>query len=115
MGAIDLKPLIGRLNDVCRHALEAAAGLTLSRTHYNVELEHWLLKLLDSTDNDLAFILRQYDVDQRRLLTDLYRALDGFKTGNARAPGLTPEIVDSIKQAWMFASIEQGVQRIRSG
>ena len=45
---IELKPLIGRLNDVCRRALEAAAGLTLSRTHYNVEIEHWLIKLARS-------------------------------------------------------------------
>ena len=48
MAAVDLKSLVGRLNEACRRALEAAAGLTLSRTHYNVEIEHWLLKLLDS-------------------------------------------------------------------
>ena len=35
--AIELKPLIGRLNDVCRRALEAAAGVTALRTHYNVD------------------------------------------------------------------------------
>ena len=40
MAAIDLKQLIGRLDDTCRRAFEAAAGMTLSRTHYNVEVEH---------------------------------------------------------------------------
>ena len=40
MAAVDLKSLVGRLNETCRRALEAAAGLTLSRTHYNVEIEH---------------------------------------------------------------------------
>ena len=54
MATIDLKSLVGRLNEPCRRALEAAAGLTLSRTHYNVEIEHWLIKLLDSSDGDLA-------------------------------------------------------------
>ena len=52
MAAIDLKQLVGRLNDPCRRALEAAAGMTLSRTHYNVEIEHWLLTLVDRADGD---------------------------------------------------------------
>ncbi len=67
MAAIDLKALVGRLNEPCRRALEAAAGLTLSRTHYNVEIEHWLLKLADAADGDVAAILRHYEVDQGRL------------------------------------------------
>ena len=54
MAAIDLKSLVGRLDEPCRRALEAAAGLTLSRSHYNVEIEHWLLKLVDGTDGDIA-------------------------------------------------------------
>ena len=49
MAAIDLKALVGRFNEHCRRSLEAAAGLTLSRSHYNVELEHWLIKLADGT------------------------------------------------------------------
>src|SRR5713226_9728434 len=76
MAAIDLKALVGRLNEPCRRALEAAAGLTLSRTHYNVEIEHWLLKLADAADGDIAAILRHYEVDQGRFVVDLNRALD---------------------------------------
>ena len=104
MAAIDLKALVGRLNEPCRRALEAAAGLTLSRTHYNVEIEHWLLKLADAADGDIAAILRHYEVDQARLTIDLNRALDRMKTGNARAPSLSPEIVELAKQAWLMAS-----------
>src|SRR6201996_8582888 len=44
--SIELKPLIGRLNEVSRRALEGAAGLTALRTHYNVEIEHILIGLL---------------------------------------------------------------------
>ena len=115
MAAIDLKALVGRLNDHCRRALEAAAGMTLSRSHYNVELEHWLLKLADGTDTDIAAILRHYEADHGRLLTDLNRGLDRMKTGNARAPSLAPEIVEAAKQAYLFASIEHGLTRVRSG
>jgi type VI secretion system protein VasG len=115
MAAIDLKALVGRLNEPCRRALEAAAGLTLSRTHYNVEIEHWLIKLADAGDGDIAAILRHYEVDQARFTVDLNRALDRMKTGNARAPALSPEIVDLAKQAWLMASVEHGLSRVRSG
>ena len=65
MATIDLKSLVGRLNEPCRRALEAAAGLTLSRTHYNVEIEHWLLKLARCRRMATsAAILRHYEVDR---------------------------------------------------
>ncbi|MGH7064056.1 MAG: type VI secretion system ATPase TssH [Stellaceae bacterium] len=115
MAAIDLKSLIGRLNEPCRRALEAAAGLTLSRTHYNVEIEHWLLKLADAADGDVAAILRHYEIDQGRLTADLNRALDHMKTGNARAPSLSPDIIELVKQAWLLASVEHNAAKLRSG
>lgn len=115
MVSVDLKALVGCLNDACRSALEGAAGLTLSRSHYDIEIEHWLVKLTDGGSNDLAAILRHYDVDTGRFLTDLNRSLDRLKTGNARAPAMSPEIVDAMKQAWLFASVEQGRSQIRSG
>jgi type VI secretion system protein VasG len=33
---VDLRSLIGKLNDQTRNAVVAAAGLCLSRTHYDV-------------------------------------------------------------------------------
>jgi type VI secretion system protein VasG len=113
--AIELKPLIGRLNDVCRRALEAAAGITSLRTHYNVEIEHLLIGLLDRPDTDIAAILRKWEIEPARLLADLNRSLDRLKTGNARAPALSPDIVDIVKEAWLLASVEQGASRVRSG
>lgn len=115
MRAIELKPLIGRLNDVCRRALEAAAGATALRSHYNVEIEHMLVGLLDRTDTDIAAILRRWEIDPARVLTDVNRSLDRMKTGNARAPSLSPDIVEMVKDAWLLASVEHGASRVRSG
>ena len=56
----NLKALIEKLNDTTRQALEAAAGLCVARTHYDIEIEHYLLKALDGTDNDIAAILKHY-------------------------------------------------------
>ncbi len=115
MIAVDVRSLIGRLDEHCRRALEAAAGLTLSRTHYNVEIEHWLIKLAEGTDTDIAAILRHYDIDHGRFLSDLNKGLDKMKTGNSRAPGLAPDTVDLAKQAWLLASVEYNLSRLRSG
>jgi type VI secretion system protein VasG len=115
MASVDLKQLVGRMNDPCRRALEASAGLTLSRSHYNVEIEHLLLALADRTDNDCAAILKHYEVDMSRFAADLGKALDRMKTGNARAPSLSPEIVELAKQAWLLGSIELGAGKIRTG
>jgi len=108
MVTIDLKSLVGRLNETSRNALEGAAGLCLARTHFNVEIEHWLLKLLEVPDTDISAILSKFDVDLGRLQQDLNRELDRIKGGNTRAPALSPTIVDISKNAWMLASVEYG-------
>nr|WP_294553741.1 type VI secretion system ATPase TssH [uncultured Rhodopila sp.] len=115
MATIDLKSLVAKLDEHCRRALEGAAGLTLSRTHYNVEIEHWLLKLVDGNGTDIPLILRHYDIDEGRFRTDLNASLDKMRTGNARAPGLSPDIIELAKQAWLLASVEHGLARLRSG
>ena len=46
--SVSLKSMIGKLNDTCRGALEAAAGLCLTRTHYDVDIEHLFLKLCET-------------------------------------------------------------------
>jgi type VI secretion system protein VasG len=112
---INLKSLIGKLNDTSRRTLEGAAGLCLSRTNYNVEIEHWMLKILELNDSDIARLLRYYEIDQSRLARDVTKAVDRLKTGNSRPPALSPKIVDLVEQAWILASIEFGAPAIRTG
>jgi len=106
MITIDLKSLVGKLNEPCRNALEGAAGLCLSRTHYNVEIEHWLLKILEIPDSDVAAILEKFEINIGNVVRHLNRELDGIKAGNSRAPALSPTIVDLAKNAWILASVE---------
>jgi type VI secretion system protein VasG len=113
--SVSLKSLIGKLNDTCRNALEAAAGLCLARTHYDIDIEHLFLKLSEAQDADLQRLLRHYEIDHSRLSRDLTRALDRLKTGNARTPALSPRIPRLIADAWTLASIDFGAQRVRSG
>ena len=115
MASVNLKELIGRLNENCRRMLEGAAGLCLSRTNYNVEIEHLLLKLLEVPNTDLPLILRAFEIDPARLAADLTRSVDRMKTGNGRPPALSSNIVDIVREAWLLASIDYGEQAIRSG
>jgi len=78
---VNLRSLIGKLNDTTRNAVEASAGLCLSRTHYDVEIEHYLMKLLDSSSGDFACIAKQFGVDKARLSAELTRSLDKLKSG----------------------------------
>src|SRR5207253_6766624 len=112
---LNLQALVGKLNPACRRALEAAAGMCLSRTNYNVELEHWLLKLLEPSDTDLPRILQHYEVDKGKVSRELTRSLDQLKTGNARAPELSADILDLMREAWVLTSLEFLSSRIRSG
>src|SRR5207244_44962 len=106
MATVNLKSLVGKLNPLCRRALEGAAGLCLARTNYNVEIEHWLLKLLEAPDTDLARLLRHHEVDASRLERDLTVNVDRLKTGNSRAPALSPHLVDLTREGWLIASVE---------
>ena len=69
----NLKALIGKLEHSGASAMEGAAGFCLSRTHYDIEIEHYLMKLLDSTDDDFAKHRKAFwsrsPLDLRRILT----------------------------------------------
>ena len=112
---VNLKSLVGRLNDVCRGALEGAAGLCLSRTNYDVEIEHILAKILENDDTDLHKIARHYEVNIDRLSKDVTTSLDRLKTGNSRTPGLSDRLPRWFQDAWLLASVDFGAARVRSG
>ena len=115
MVQVNLKQLVGKLNNVNRQSMEAAAGFCLSRTNYNVEVEHWLLKLIESNNTDIVVALRHFGVDISRLAADLTAAIDRFKTGNSRSPTLSPDLVALIRNAWLIGSIDFGSRVARSG
>jgi type VI secretion system protein VasG len=113
--AINLKSLIGKLNDTTRNALESAAGLCVARRHYDVEVEHFMLKLLDQTEGDFARIASHFGVDKSRLTGELNRSLDKLKTGNARTPAISPHVVKMMTEAWTTGSIDFNAGQVRTG
>jgi type VI secretion system protein VasG len=113
--SLNLKALISKLDDAARSAFEAAAGLCMSRTNYEIEIEHYLTKALDSSDNDIAFILKQYGVDKTRLTNELQRSLDRLKRGNARGIEFSPSLAKMLTEAWTIATLDFDANEIRTG
>src|SRR5579871_1588671 len=109
------KFFFGKVNQTTRDALEAAVGLCASRTHYEVEVEHYLVKLLDETDSDLQRVLQHFGVDKSRLASELTRSLDRMKTGNGRGPVLSQMLVRMLTEAWLLGSVDYNAGQIRSG
>ncbi len=112
---IDLKSLIGKLNQTTRRALREAVALCKGQTHYEVEIEHLLFKLNELADGDFVPILRQFEVDSGRAAKQLTRSLDGFKRGNSRDPMLSPRVAELVREAWVLASVQLGASAVRSG
>jgi type VI secretion system protein VasG len=112
---VNIKSLVGKLNPTCTKALQDSLGLCVSRTNYNVEVEHWLFKLLEQANTDVAKIVRHYDAQINQINRELTKSLDQLKTGNARAPEFSIEILDLMREAWTLTSLEYNSYRIRSG
>src|SRR5688572_3695940 len=111
----ELKTLIGKLNPLCKRGLETAAALCVSQTHYNVEVEHLLLKLLDLPATDLSPVLRYYSVDQGELSRQLTQAMERFDRGNGRTPAMSPQILRLLREGWSVSSLVLESPAIRSG
>lgn len=112
---INLKSLMGKLTPTARRALESAAGLAVSRTHYEVEMEHWLGRMSEAPDGDVARILRHFEVQPDRFLQDLAGSLAEFKTGSGSRPNLTQSIEEIAREGWLLASVNYGSAAARTG
>ncbi|NTY35581.1 type VI secretion system ATPase TssH [Burkholderia diffusa] len=110
-----LKTLITKLNPLCRRATERAASACLARGHYEVDLEHLFLALLEEPAGDLPLALRASRVDPHALRADLERELTRLKTGNTRTPVFSVHLIALFEQAWLIASLDSQLGRIRSG
>jgi len=112
---LDLRKLFDRLSPFCRRALEGAAGQAVSRGHYEVTIEHLLLALVEAEEHDVPLILAAAGVEPGAVAQSLRRSIEVMRTGNAGRPVFSPLLVSLLSDAWLAASVELGLGRIRSG
>ena len=116
MIARDYAPYLRRLNETCAHALADAASLCETRAHRDIEVEHWLIKLLERGDGDLLVILRRYELDVDAIWSGLLSAIDRLPHDLRGKPGLSPRLGEWLEAAWLRASLDgrDGMSSIRS-
>ncbi len=110
----NLKTLISKLNDTTRRAAERAASLCMGRGHYEVDLEHLFLALLEQPQSDLVVLCRRFGVSATALQRDLESELLRFKTGNSRTPVFSSHLPVLLEHGWLIASLELPASGIRS-
>ncbi len=114
MAGLNIKSLVKKLNTTCQKRLEDAIGLCLARTNHDVEIEHWIVKLLEDSNSDIPIILSHFDIDPAIVQQDILKAIDKMRRGNNHAPGLSPYLVKLAKESWVTASVEFSVATGRS-
>ncbi|MCK5313000.1 MAG: type VI secretion system ATPase TssH [Desulfobacteraceae bacterium] len=112
---VDTKSLLLHLNDFCTNTLQTGAGLCVARTHYEVSVEHFILKLLEDSRSDLSMIFQQFEIEPGAVQKKIEAALEEFKAGNSGKPVFSPRLLDLFQDGWMIASIELEERKIRSG
>ena len=115
MTEISRAALFGRLAPRALRAIETATGFCRMRGNPYVELAHWLHVLVQDRDNDLAAVRTAFGIDDARLTEDLVAALDRLPRGASALQDFSPQIVETIEQGWMYASLLFEATRVRSG
>ncbi|WP_394144967.1 type VI secretion system ATPase TssH [Vibrio atypicus] len=112
MSSMSLKSLVEKLNPASKQTLESAAALCNSRSHFSVEIQHWLLSMCEQKTEDLQLIAKQFNLDIDKLTADLNASLEYAKTGNENMPGLSSQLVGLLRSAWLSSTIAFGDQYI---
>ncbi|HEX4300695.1 MAG TPA: type VI secretion system ATPase TssH [Gammaproteobacteria bacterium] len=110
----DLKSLVRRLNHQCTKALEAASGLCVNRSHYEVAPEHLLLQLLEDPKSDAQLVLKHFEIDAGRWSKQLQHDIEALKSGNPGRPVFSTSLLAWLEEGWLISSLDYGQSRVRS-
>jgi len=110
----DLKGLLSRLNPYCTRALEAASGLCVNRSHYEVAMEHMLLQLMEDPQADIHLVLRHFEIEPAHWVKQLQQQIENLKDGNPGKPVFSASLLSLFKDAWMMSSVQLDQVQIRS-
>lgn len=108
------KELVGKLNPVCVRAFKAAADAAKLRGNPYVELVHFIEQLVLSDRSDVQMMLADAGMDASRLTADMTRAVDKLPYGATSIEEFSDHIFHAIQEAWNLATLEFGVEEVRS-
>ena len=110
-----LKALLDKLNPYCIENLENAAGFAGTRGHYEVTIEHLLIKLLEQGEGDLEILLRHFSVNLDSFWQALLDQLERLRSDNQSKPAFSLQLAGWFEKAWTITSLRSEETAIRSG
>jgi type VI secretion system protein VasG len=115
MSTAQIKALLDKLNEHCLQALESAAAFAGMRGHYEVCIEHLVVKLLEKGEGDFDLILRHFEVNLDRLWQAMLDNLSRLRSGNQNKPSFSPQLLEWLERAWTLSSLRDSQVQLRSG
>jgi type VI secretion system protein VasG len=115
MTEISRSALFGRLNPTALKAVETATGFCKMRGNPYVELAHWVHILLQDAQNDIASIRTAFGLNDAQIAKDVVAVLDGLPRGATSISDFSPQIEEAIEKGWLYASLQFGAGRVRTG
>jgi type VI secretion system protein VasG len=115
MPDISLETVAGKLNRLGYDCFMMALRQAKLAGNRNLELVHWLTRILASERCDLVLALDYFKIDRARISADLARALDGLRRNETEMPGVSQGVVDLLDRGWHYATLFCGETQIRTG
>ena len=115
MTEISRSALFGRLNQTALKAVETATGFCKMRGNPYVELVHWIHVLVQDPQNDISAICSGFGLDDEALARQIVAALDALPRGATAISDFSPQIEEAIEKGWLYASLQFGAGRVRTG
>ncbi len=112
---INLSSLIQRLHPIAKVALEDAAALAVSEKANEVQIEHYLLSLLERPNSDFDVLLSHFDCSENLLRQSVRSTLDTNAKGNGSKPVFSALLIEWLQESWLFSSLDLSETQIRSG
>ena len=115
MTEISRVALFGKLNPIAYRAIDSATTFCKLRGNPYVELVHWIRQILEAQDSDLHHLVRHFELDPSRLVTDITQALDRLPRGATAISDFSPHIEEALERGWVFATLMLGESQVRTG
>jgi len=112
---INLSSLIQRLHPIAKVALEDAAALAVSEKANEVQIEHYLLSLLERPNSDFDVLLSHFDCSENLLRQSVRSSLDSNSNGNGSKPVFSALLIEWLQESWLVSSLDLSETQIRSG
>ncbi len=112
---INLSSLIQRLHPIAKVALEDAAALAVSEKANEVQIEHYLLSLLERPNSDFDILLSHFDCSENLLRQSVRSTLDTNAKGNGSKPVFSALLIEWLQESWLVSSLDLSETQIRSG